>query len=57
MNTAQERKSRRNCCAHTKAQRQTTVSTNSANTHSVESTKPVQGATPKSNTDGWNTHR
>ena len=29
MNTAQERKSRHNCCAHTKAQRQTTVSTNS----------------------------
>ena len=27
------------------------------NTHSVDPNKPVQGTTPKSNTNGWNTHR
>ena len=57
MNTAQERKGQHNCCVHTKAQQQTTVSTNNANTHSVDPTKPAQGATPKSNTNGWNTHK
>ena len=57
MDTAQERKSQRNCCAQNKAQQQTTAITNNANTHSVGPTKPVQGTTPKSNTNGWNTHR
>ena len=57
MSTARGPKSQRTCCTHTCAQQQTRVEINSASTHSVRQTKPLQGAKPPQNTNGWDTHR